>query len=406
MTQRTPSKARILVVDDLVENTELLANFLKPKGYDVETALDGPEALNRVDLQAPDVILLDLVMPEMSGFEVCQILKQDPRTRHIPIIVVSGLGERDANVRAIEAGADDFLVKPFDAVLLQARIRSSLRTKLLHDQIFEYQDQLESNNMTLEDCVRQRTAQVEQTQQVTVFTLAKLAESRDSETGQHLERMRCYAREVADEIITLPKYADAFDTTFAEQIYQSSPLHDIGKVGVPDRILLKPGKLSFEEFEIMKSHATIGGDTLKLADEQAGKDSFLSMGRDIAYSHHEKWDGSGYPNGLKGEEIPLASRIVAIGDVYDALTSRRPYKEPFSHEKSMEIIYEGRGTHFDPDIVDAFIAREDEVIRIRDEFQNDDSTSALEALTAALEEAERAAAESESRRPAAHAAQA
>ncbi len=352
----------------------------------MEAALNGATALQCVERNPPDVILLDLVMPEMSGFEVCQLLKQDPRTRHIPVIVVSGLSERDANVRAIESGADDFLLKPFDAVLLQTRIKSSLRTKFLHDQIFEYQDQLETHNTTLEDCVRARTAEIELTQQVTVFTLAKLAESRDNETGQHLDRMRCYAREVAAEIITTEKYRNRFDDGFVDQIYQSSPLHDIGKVGIPDRILLKPGKLSNDEFDIMKRHSVIGGDTLKLADEQAGNNSFLSMGKDIAYSHHERWDGSGYPHGLRGEEIPLASRIVAIGDVYDALTSRRPYKEPFSHEKAMAIILEGKGKHFDPDVVDAFVAREREIIAIREEFHNgDDEESPLQTLTEALE---------------------
>ena len=377
--------SRILVVDDLKENTDLLTNFLEPQGYEVIAALSGAEALRLVDQAPPDVVLLDLVMPEMDGYEVCQLLKENPRTRHIPIIVVSGLSEREANVKAIEAGADDFIVKPFDSAVLEARIRSSLRTKFLHDQIFEYQDQLETNNETLEDCVRERTAQIERTQEITVFTLSKLAESRDSETGDHLERMRCYAREVASHLITNDKYKDDYDDHFVNQIFQSSPLHDIGKVGIPDRILLKPGKLTEKEFEIMKKHSAIGGETLKAAGEEAGEGSFLAMGRDIAFSHHEKWDGSGYPYGLKGEEIPLASRIVAVGDVYDALTSRRPYKEPFSHEKSMAIIMKGRGSHFDPDVVDAFLASEAEIIAIRERFQNTDGQSPLQELSRELE---------------------
>ena len=360
--------AKILVIDDLAENTALMERFLRPRGYDVRCFTSGMEGLRAVDADPPDVILLDLVMPQMDGFQVCQTLKQDPRTRHIPIIVVSGLQEREANIRAIESGADDFLVKPFDSVLLEARIRSSIRTKMLHDQIFEYQDQLENQNERLEEAVQERTAQIVRTQEVTVFSLAKLAESRDNETGDHLERMRCYAREVADELIKLPKYRKIHDQTFVKQIYESSPLHDIGKVGIPDTILLKPGKLTSDEFRVMKHHTVIGGDTLSAADKEAGENSFLAMGRDIAYSHHERWDGTGYPFGLKGDEIPLASRVVAVSDVYDALSSKRPYKEPFSHEKSVAIILEGRGSHFDPEVVDAFLRREKDVIRIRETF--------------------------------------
>lgn len=218
-----------------------------------------------------------------------------------------------------------------------------------------------------------------------MFSLAKLAESRDNEMGKHLERMRLYSREVASEIILLEKYRDTLDEEFVAQIYKSSPLHDIGKVGIPDSILLKPGKLTDNEFDIMKMHSVIGGDTLKAADIEAGTHSFLGMGRDIAYSHHEKWDGSGYPFGLKGEEILLASRIVAIGDVYDALTSRRPHKEPFSHEKSMGIILEGRGSHFDPEVVDAFTARESSIITIREKMQDVDCMSTFQRLVESIE---------------------
>lgn len=363
--------SKILIVDDLEENAVILSRFLAPHGFNTSSVTSGEAALKYVEETPPDVILLDLMMPDMNGFEVCQNLKQNPATRHIPIIVVSGLADRDANVRAIEAGADDFLLKPFDSVLLEARIKSSIRSKLLHDQIFEYQDQLETHNETLEDKVRERTSEVVRTQLVTVFSLAKLAESRDLETGDHLERMRRYAQVVARETITLDKYKDEYGDDFVQEIYQSSPLHDIGKVGIPDSILLKPGKLTEEEFDIMKTHSLIGGDTLKAADEQAGTDSFLAMGRDIAYYHHEKWNGSGYPFGLSGEDIPLASRIVAIGDVYDALSSKRPYKEPMSHEVSMKIIIEGRGSHFDPEVVDAFLERENEIIAIREAFQSE-----------------------------------
>lgn len=383
----TERKPKILVVDDLKENVVLMERFLAPAGFDVIPAYNGAEALRCVAVHSPDLVLLDLIMPEVDGYQVCEALKQNPNTHHIPIVVVSGLTDRDAHVKALQAGADDFITKPFDSFILRARVESSLKAKFLQDQIFEYQRKLQGQNDNLETAVRERTAQVMRTQQVAVFSLAKLAESRDTETGKHLERMRLYSREVASEIITLEKYRDEFDEDFVEQIYKSSPLHDIGKVGIPDCILLKPGKLTVEEFDIMKTHSVIGGDTLKAADIEAGTHSFLAMGRDIAYSHHEKWDGSGYPFGLKGEDIPLASRIVAIGDVYDALTSKRPYKEAFSHEKSMGIILEGRGSHFDPDVVDAFVAREENITAIREKMQDTDCVSTFQRLVESIEHA-------------------
>lgn len=368
----------ILVVDDLPENSVVLQSFLSPMGYLIESASDGETALRMVAENPPDVILLDLMMPGMDGFEVCRRLKQDPDTHHIPVIIVTGMSDRDSNVRAVEAGADDFLIKPFDRILLEARIKSSAKGKLLHDQLIHYKQELERK-------VEERTEQVVLTQQVTVFSLAKLAESRDNETGDHLERMRSYARILSEEFAAMEKYQGKLHDNFVDEIYQSTPLHDIGKVGIPDRILLKPGRLTVEEFAIMKHHSQIGGDTLKAADEEAGRDSFLAMGRDIAYYHHEKWDGSGYPYGLSGTDIPLAARITALADVYDALSSKRPYKEPFSHEKSKAIILEGKGSHFDPDVVDAFLAREEQFLDIRHSFQGDGELAPIQALANSLE---------------------
>jgi putative two-component system response regulator len=358
----TPPK--ILIVDDLSENIEVLATYLRPKGYTIIAATNGEEALAKMEGDPPDVILLDLAMPGMDGYEVCRRLKKSPMTWHIPIIVVTGLTELSASVTALEAGADDILIKPYDPVLLGARIRNSLRAKFMQDQIIRYHQQLEEYNKRLESHIQDRTNQLSVTQQVTVFSLAKLSESRDTETGTHLERIRAYTREIALELAAWGRHPEATTEGFAEQLYQSSPLHDIGKVGIPDRILLKPAKLSGTEWEIMKTHTVIGGDTLKAADLEAGRDSFLAMGRDIAYFHHERWDGQGYPTGLAGEQIPLAARIVAVSDVYDALTSRRPYKEPLSHEVSKKIIVDGRGTLFDPDIVDAFLSREERFMAI------------------------------------------
>lgn len=360
------------------ENALVLQSFLVPLGYQVDSVTSGEAALDKVEAAPPDVILLDIAMPGMNGFEVCRRLKQNPDTQHIPVVIVTGMADKETNIEAVKCGADDFLLKPFDRILLEARIKSSSTTKHLHDRLLEYKNELEHK-------VQVRTAQVSLTQQVTVFSLAKLAESRDNETGDHLERMRSYARELTEEIVQLSQYQSLRDNGYVQEIYKSTPLHDIGKVGIPDQILLKPGKLTEREFEIMKEHSRIGGDTLKAADIEAGRDSFLAMGRDIAYHHHEKWNGAGYPFGLAGEAIPLCARIAALADVYDALSSRRPYKEPFDHEKSRAIILEGRGSHFDPDVVDAFLAREDRFLLIRERFQGEGRLSPLQSLLGSLE---------------------
>ncbi len=375
----------ILVVDDMAENIALMRRLLVPKGYTITEALSGPAALEMVAEDPPDVILLDLVMPDMNGFEVCDRLKRDLLTRHIPIIIITGVAEHEANIRALEAGVDDFLIRPIDPVLLDARIRASVKSKALQDQIIKYQRRLEGDNQALEERVRERTSQLERTQQVTMFSMARLAESRDPETGEHLERMRRYVREIAIEMGSWPKYDGIIDSGFVEILFYSSPLHDIGKVGIPDQILLKPGKLTVEEFDIMKTHTLVGGDTLKAADEEAGGNSFLMMGRDIAYYHHEKWDGSGYPYGVSGEEIPLPARIVALGDAYDALTSKRPYKEPFPHEKSRDIILEAAESHFDPDVIEAFKARDARFVKIRDTYQDSGHLTHIEQINQTLE---------------------
>jgi len=382
---RDPDHPTVLVVDDMPENLELYSRLLAPKGYTVREAAGGFEALESVALDPPDVILLDLMMPGMDGFEVCDRLKRSHSTRHIPVVIVTGVADHDANIRALEAGVDDFLTRPIDPVLLEARLRSSVKSKAMQDQILRYQKRLEDDKQILEERVRERTAQVERIQQVTVFGLARLAESRDPETGEHLERMRRYVRELAIEMATWPKYDRIIDSGFVETLYYSSPLHDIGKVGIPDAILLKPGKLSVDEFDIMKTHALIGGDTLKAADDEAGGNSFLTMGRDIAYGHHEKWDGSGYPYGLLGPDIPLAARIVALGDAYDAMTTKRPYKEPFPHEKTRQIILDGSGGHFDPEIVEAFLKREQKFIRIQQELGDRGKLTHLEQVMQQVE---------------------
>jgi len=377
--------AQILIVDDIRENAQLLLALVKARGYMAKAVYGGKEALAEVEARAPDLILLDLVMPGINGIEVCQRLKQSSDTRHIPVIIITGATDREANVHALEAGADDFLVKPFDAVRLEARIRSSLRAKRLQDQILLYQRQLEAHNQHLERCVRERTALLERTQQAAVFSLAKLSESRDVETGAHLDRIRLYVREAALQIAASGGHREVIDDEFVGMLYLSSPLHDIGKVGIPDSILLKPGRLTPDEFEIMKTHAVIGGETLRAADAEAGSGSFLAVGRDIAFYHHERWDGAGYPEGLPGEHIPLAARIVAIADVYDALSSKRPYKEAWPHEKAVQTIAEERGTQFDPVVVDAFLAREGAFRQIRNALHESEPISSFQRLAQKLQ---------------------
>lgn len=380
---------RVLVVDDEEVNLDLMRRFLSVKGYEVVAARDGLDALARIAEHPPDVIILDLIMPNMNGYEVCERIKANPSTRHIPVIILTGAPKEEANVRALEAGADDFLQRPFDASLLDARLRNCICSKILQDRLIEYHRRLEGYNEQLEDGIRRRTAQLERTQHATVFALAKLAESRDPETGRHLERIRGYGRELALDLAQLDSYRAAINREFVDTLFYSSPLHDIGKVGIPDRILLKPGKLTKAEFEIMKTHTEIGGDTLRAAEEEGGGSPLIRMGCDITYYHHERWDGSGYPKGLAGEAIPLAARIISLADCYDALVSKRAYKEPFPHEKARQLILEGAGTQFDPHVVSAFRAREAAFVKIHQELRDTGHPTRIQQLMETLDALDR-----------------
>ncbi|PIR01281.1 MAG: two-component system response regulator [Nitrospinae bacterium CG11_big_fil_rev_8_21_14_0_20_45_15] len=334
----------ILIVDDVPENLETLTGMLS-RDYKVKVALNGKRAIQIAQSQPhPSLILLDVMMPEMDGYEVCRQLKNNALTRKIPIIFVTALGDTEDEAKGFDAGGVDYIVKPVSLAIVRARVKTHLA---LHDQ-----------NLALEDLVRERTAELNLTQDVTIFGLATLAEYRDNETGGHIIRTKNYVRVLAEHLKSHSKFRQHLDDETIELLHKSAPLHDIGKVGVRDSILLKPGKLTPEEFEEMKKHTTFGRDAILKAEETMGvspKTSFLRFCREIAYSHQEKWDGSGYPEGLKGEDIPISARLMAVADVYDALISKRCYKPSFTHKKAVEILTEGKGSHFDPEIIEAFL---------------------------------------------------
>jgi putative two-component system response regulator len=354
-------KQTILIVDDNEDNVFLLSHIVSLAGYEVVTANGGAQALQTVNASGADIdlLLLDIMMPDVDGLAVTKILKESPRTRMIPILLLTA-ASRNAKyedvARGLDMGADDYMTKPVEKVELMARVRSLLRAKSLQDDLVVKTKQLEEINDRLEQMAEERAIEIMLTRDAAIFGMAKLAESRDPETGAHLERIRNYTKALATELGKSPKYADVINDEFVLMIYQSSPLHDIGKVGIPDNVLLKPGRLTPDEFDVMKRHAAIGGDALVATQRwDVTEQSFLSMGKDIAYYHHERWDGKGYPSGLKGDDIPLAARIMALADVYDAMVSKRVYKGPMAEEEACRIIQEEAGKQFDPDIVEAFL---------------------------------------------------
>jgi len=344
-------KQSILVVDDVRANLDVIVGILS-SDYQVLAATSGKIALDIIEQVAelPDLILLDIVMPDMDGFSVCRLLKSNLRTLKIPIIFLTGRIEEADEERGLAAGAVDYISKPIRPGIVKARIKTHLA---LYDQ-----------TRLLEDLVRERTREVSVTQDVVIHGLASLAETRDNETGRHLQRTQQYVKTLALELQKKPAYRSTLCDSTIDLMYKSAPLHDIGKVGIPDRILLKPGKLTAEEFEIMKAHPLLGRDAISDAEQHLGSSSFLSIAREIAHTHHEKWDGTGYPQGLKGTDIPLSGRLMALADVYDALITRRVYKPAFSHETAKAIILEGQGSHFDPEIVTAFLNQEETFIQI------------------------------------------
>ena len=313
MNERKPV---LLAVDDVPENLALLSALLR-EDYKVKVATSGAAALNIVMNDPPDLILLDVMMPEMDGYEVCRRLKEQPRFRDIPVIFLTAQSDTADEQRGFDLGAVDYIRKPVSPPIVQARVKTHLTLKLSHDF-------LTSKNAFLEAEIQRRIQELSLVQEAAIVALASLAESRDNETGAHILRTQHYLRELARQLGGHEQYRDCLTREYVQLMFQSAPLHDVGKVGIPDNILLKPGRLTTEEFEVMKRHTTIGRDAMVRAEKLLQKpDSFFSVAREMAYSHHEKWDGSGYPEGLAAASIPVAARLMAVADVYDALISKR-----------------------------------------------------------------------------------
>lgn len=344
-------KATIMVVDDTPTHLALLEGMLLNRGYRILELTSGKKALAALKKCRPDLVLLDIMMPDMNGFEVCRRIKADDSLKQIPVIFISALEDIENKLKAFNGGGVDFVSKPLREQEVLARVEVHLKIRHL-------QRKLARQNRYLENLVQEKVKEISDSRMATIAALIKLAEARDDDTGCHIERVRKFCRMLAEKLSEDFRYAYRIDDDFIKNIYHSAPLHDIGKVSIADSVLLKPGKLTSEELETIKTHTTLGADTLESVRKRYPGNKFIIMGIEIARSHHERWDGKGYPDGLSGEDIPLSARIMAVTDVYDALRSSRPYKDPFSHEKAFDIILKDAGKHFDPAVVSAFVSIE------------------------------------------------
>jgi putative two-component system response regulator len=369
-SQNAPSRiaatgpATLLVVDDTPENLTVLTELLAPT-YRVLVANSGPRALRLAQsLPRPDLILLDVMMPGMDGYAVLARLRAEPLTADVPVIFVTAMTALEDEQRGFDLGAVDYITKPIRPSIVLARVRAQLELK-------EARDWLQDKNAVLEAEVAARLNEILLIQDVSIHALARLAETRDPETGNHIRRTQSYVRALAQHLQAHPRFTALLTKEYIELLAKSAPLHDIGKVGIPDHILLKPGKLTPEEWAIMKTHARLGYEAIELAEHDAVKPvAFLAIAKQIAHRHHEKWDGSGYPDGLVGDAIPIPARLMALADVFDALISRRVYKPPMPYEQARAIIVGDRGRHFDPDVVDAFEEVFDEFVAIAERYRD------------------------------------
>ena len=359
-------KPTILVVDDTPDNLIMMSSLLK-SDYKVKIANGGEKALRIAASDSPpDLILLDIMMPDMDGYEVCRRLKLQPNTMNIPVIFLTAKNEMEDEKKGLELGAVDYITKPISPPIVLARVKNHLALKAMDEFLRNQNDFLELE-------VAKRTKEVIAIQDVTILAMASLAETRDSDTGNHIRRTQFYVKALAEKLRDHARFAWFLTDANISMLFKSAPLHDIGKVGIPDRILLKPGRFEPDEFEIMKTHTTLGYDAIVHAENALGTHvDFLSFAKCIALSHQEKWDGSGYPQGLSGDDIPIAARLMAVADVYDALISRRIYKSSMPHEQAVQIMIEGRNNHFDPDMLDAFLSIQEEFKTIAKQFSDTD----------------------------------
>lgn len=356
ISEQEISNARILIVDDIQANLDLLEAIVESEGYtSVTTLSDSRESVKLYQTLDPHLVILDINMPHLDGFQVMELLQEIEKDAYIPVMVVTAYQDDQTRKKALACGAQDFLSKPFDHLEVKTRIRNMLRIRLLHNQT-------RNQNIILDQKVKLRTRQLEKTKLDIIHKLGQAAEYRDTETGAHIIRM--------SRMSGLLGRLSGMSENEVDLLLKASPMHDVGKIGIPDSVLLKPGKLTAEEWRIMTGHTLIGGKLLEDRD-----DDLMILARDIALTHHEKWDGTGYPESLKREDIPFCGRIAGLVDVFDALTSRRPYKEPYPVEKSLEIISRGRGSHFDPDLVDLFLEHIDAFVQIKKELSDEGELS-------------------------------
>ncbi len=358
------SRAIILIIDDSSENLFVLNELLSPQ-YQVLAANSGEAGFSvATSPLQPDLILLDVMMPDIDGYTVLARLREAPSTRDIPVIFLTALADAADMERGLQLGAADYITKPISPIVVLARVRTQLQAK-------QARDWMKNQNALLEAEVARRMIENNDTQQISIRALAHLAETRDPETGNHIRRTQGYVQRLAIGLRQHPRFSALLDDKIIDLLSSSAPLHDIGKVGIPDHILLKPGRLTSNEMAVMQTHAKLGSDSIEHAENDIEKSlPFLTMAKEIAHWHHEKWDGSGYPDQLAGEAIPLSARLMAVADVFDALISSRVYKAAMTYTEAREIIAAERGKHFDPDVTDAFLAGFDDFVAIAKQYHD------------------------------------